>query len=105
MMRDSIEDLRLVQEGLLRKLIAAGDVGVMRSQLVRGSATEIDRRGRSLCRLELAGMVRAERAVHGYQSNGSRRRYERWFALVNKPSLEHGLDEDGEPYVEGTRFD
>jgi hypothetical protein len=96
-MRDMIGDLRLVQEGLLRKLIAAGDAGLLRSQLLhqgtRPTAVR-DKRYRSLRRLELAGKVRSERTT-GW------RRSERWFALVDDPTLERGLDAYGEPYEGG----
>jgi hypothetical protein len=105
-MRYSIGDLRRVQEGLLQKLIAAGDAGLSRSQLLNGSnSTTNDKRSRSLRRLELAGMIRAERVAKGYRLNGSRRHTERWFALVDDPALERGLNADGEPYAEGARFD
>ena len=93
-----VNDLQLVQEGLLRKLVAAGGEGLPRSQLVTGGHCSMDKKDWSLRRLELAGMVRVERRKVLRQSFPAAPYRERWFALVDNPTLERGLDWDGEPY-------
>jgi hypothetical protein len=100
-MADVVGDLKLVQEGLLRKLVAAGKTGMLRSELLHGDGLYLDRRRRSLRRLELAGMIRAERMR---TQSGRKTRSERWFALVADAALERGIDAYGEPYGDDTVF-
>jgi hypothetical protein len=58
----------------------------------------MDKKDRSLRRLELAGMVRVERRKVWRQSFYVAPCRERWFTLVDNPALERGLDCYGEPY-------
>jgi hypothetical protein len=86
-------DLKRVQEGMLRKMIEAGETGVAWSRLLPScGGARYGKWANALRQLELAGKARVELGSRG--SGWPPPRIERWFALVDDPKLDHAI-EDG----------
>src|SRR5215472_13198931 len=91
-------DTRTQEAKIMRALVAAGDVGLTRSQIRRIVRTDW-KRERALQRLRMFDKARCEavKAKSGYRQNYR----ERWLALIADDTMEHGLDPEWSIVVDG----